>query len=96
MGIQITKTHERYGIDLDYWKVGEVKVNWHQKTCRVRLMGFVNQAQRDAGKDAVMEHNFSFEGASFVFTHDSGLIGQIYAKIKMDTGWEAGIDVLED
>jgi len=95
MGIQITKTHDRYGIDLEYWKVGEVKIDWHAQTCKVRLMGFVNKEQRDAGKDALMEQPFDFSGAAFVFSHDIGIVDQVYARIKLNTAWEAAIDVLE-
>lgn len=95
MGLQITKTSSQYGMDLIYWKVGEVKIDWHKETCRVHLLGFVNKTQRDAWKDAVAVTVFHFSGAEFTFDHASAIVDQAYAKIKAHEDWSSATDVLE-
>lgn len=95
MGLQITKIHPRYGLDLEYWKVGEIKINWHEETCRASLLGFVNQEQRNAGKDHVQEIVFTYNGVNFTFTHATGIVTQLYLKIKADEEWSSAVDVLE-
>jgi hypothetical protein len=92
MGLQITKSNNRFGIDVEYWKIGPVKINWHASTCMAELMGFVNKAQRDSGKEPPVTERFTFNGASFSFTHTAGLITQIYTKIKACEGWTSSVD----
>lgn len=95
MGLQITKTHDDFGMDLDYWKVGEVKVDWHQETCKAILIGFVNQTQRDAGKLHVKSFIFQFNDTDFTFDHASSIVDQLYTKIKLDAEWSSAVDVLD-
>lgn len=95
MGLSITKECVQYGIDLDYWKIGEVRVDWHKERCRVALMGFVNKAQRDAGKDPVLTMYVHFDGTDFAFDHDSSIVDQAYTAIKSLADWSAAEDVLE-
>ena len=95
MAIRITKNNNQYGMDLEYWKIGAVKVDWHDSKCRIELLGFVNKAQRDAGKEAAAVVVFLFNGKDFDFSHDSGIVAQVYAKIKVHADWSDGVDVLE-
>lgn len=95
MGLQITKTNSQFGIDLDYWKIGQVRVSWHGKTCRVEMLGFVNKTQRDAGKTPVETVVVNFNDTAFTFVHTSGIIAQVYAKIKALSAWSGSVDVLE-
>ena len=95
MGLQITKTNSQFGIDLDYWKIGQVRASWHDKTCRVELLGFVNKTQRDAGKHPVETVILNFNDTAFTFGHTTGMIAQIYAKVKALGAWSGGVDVLE-
>lgn len=95
MGLQITKTNSQFGIDLEYWKIGQVRTNWHNKTCRVEMLGFVNKSQRDAGKNPVEIVGISFNDTDFTFVHTSGLITQVYAKVKALSAWSGSVDVLE-
>lgn len=95
MGLQITKVSSRYGMDLIYWKIGSIRIDWHENKCRVALLGFVNQAQRDDGKDPVALEAFSYNDGDFTFDHDTAIVDQIYAKIKADEDWSSATDVLE-
>lgn len=95
MGLQITKTSGRFGMDLLYWKVGQVRINWHNRKCHAQLLGFVNQTQRNDGKEPVKVVDFHFNDVDFAFDHISGIVEQVYAKIKADEDWSSATDVLE-
>lgn len=95
MGLQITKVDPRFGVDIEYWKVGNVVVSWHDQKCKANLLGFVNRAQRDDGKDSVMTQPFSFIADDFNFVVDQPLLSQIYEKIKLEEGWTESADILE-
>ena len=95
MGLEITKENVQYGMDLVYWKVGEVRVNWHLERCGVQLLGFVNKAQRDAGKDPVEIKYFRFDATDFSFDHSTSIVDQLYVEIKDHVDWDTAVDVLE-
>ncbi len=95
MGLEITQTNTQYGLDLVYWKIGEVRVDWHRERCRVQLLGFVNKVQRDAGKAPVETRYFHFDATDFSFDHATSIVDQAYVEIKSHVDWDTAVDVME-
>jgi len=82
-----------FGIPATYWKVGQAKVDFHNKTCSVRVLGFVNAQARTDLMQSISSKDYQFNGDAFTFDVEQKLITQIYAKVKAIEEWTQAIDV---
>lgn len=82
-----------YGIQAAYWKVGQTKVDFHNKTCSVRVIGFVNAQARTDLMQSISSKDYQFNGEAFTFDVEQKLIAQIYAKVKAQADFSGATDV---
>jgi hypothetical protein len=82
-----------YGIDCNYHKITEVKVDWLRKIASCKLESFLTQDARNAGKMAVISHDYVWSGEQFDFITTDDLVGKMYGKIKLYDAWADSINV---
>lgn len=82
-----------YRVAAEYWKVGQVKVDWHNKICQVQVLGFYNAQARTDLAEILQTKVFGWNGASFTFDFTQNLLAQIYAKLKLEPEFLEAVDV---
>lgn len=82
-----------YMVPAAYWKVGQVKVDWHTEQCTANLIGFVNQQARTDGGTPLATKTYSWKGEAFDFDIEGKLVQQIYTKVKALEEWSGASDV---
>lgn len=80
-----------------YWMIEWYSVNWIEKVCQLKLLGWESYADRVAnpGKPMVQSH-FMLAGDAFDLDQKKALTEQLYLKVKTADKWTAAQDVIED
>ena len=81
------------GVEVSYWKISELRINWHERTAKCTLLGFINKQARDTGKDFVDSRDFRLKGEDFTFTYEGNNVAEAYAKIKEKDEWASAENV---
>lgn len=105
MALQIAK-ETGFGVQANYWKVGDYIMNHNKKTARFSLEGYFDESSRRLGKAPMATTVITFSLSaptsdksqvnSFPFTIDGNITQQAYNAIKQLPDWQDATDVLED
>lgn len=72
-----------YGIDLSYWKVTRLNIDWLNKVAEVFLGGWPNQQARTNGVDALEYRTQVFRHDDWPFTPNGYNITEAYERLKL-------------
>jgi hypothetical protein len=73
------------GVDVEYWKVTQVNVNWLTNTAHVVVEGFVNEQLRLAGKSALVGKQYDFTADTMPFTVEDNMVAKMYDYLHNET-----------
>lgn len=72
-----------YGVDLTYWKVTRLNIDWLNEIGEVFLGGWPNQQARLNGVEALDYLNFTFKYDDWPFTADGYNVTEAYERLKL-------------
>jgi hypothetical protein len=72
-----------YGVDLNYWKVTRLNIDWHNKIAEVFLGGWPQQATRLQGTEALEYRSQVFRHDDWPFTPNGYNITEAYERLKL-------------
>jgi len=81
-----------YGIQAEYHKITETKIDWHNKVANLTVKSFVSLETRTSGKMPITEHSYYWSGDDFIFTPTTNVLEVAYTKLKLLSQWENSID----
>jgi len=82
-----------YKVSAEYWKVGQIRVDWHNKTCHASVIGFYNLQARTDLAQILQTRTFAWNGDRFTFNVEQALVAQVYAKLKLENEFTGAVDV---
>ncbi len=85
----------RFGIDINYWSIGESNINWNEHRAHVVLSGYRSRELKLAGDIPVENVGVDFSPENFVFHKGANTEQEFYTWVK-EFMWPDAVDVLED
>jgi hypothetical protein len=58
------------GVFCEYWRLAQVNISYLRKDCHIDLVGYVNKAARDDGKEPIDSRSFDWAESEFPFNED--------------------------
>jgi len=86
-------TSTPYGVNANYHKIAELRLNPHMRISYVELWSFVSIEAREAGANPLAVHMFEWSGDEFPFQFDTNNFEIAYTKIKTLPEWSPAEDV---
>ena len=72
------------GVEVEYWKITQLNINWHSMFANCVLEGFLDKASRDAGKLPLDSRSWGFDESNFPFTIEGKNVEEAYNYIKTE------------
>ncbi len=85
MALQKSIEIKNSGVEVEYWKVSQLNINWHKKESHCVLEGFLNKEARDADKLPLDSRSWSWSGDEFPFSDEGSNVSEAYDIIKTET-----------
>jgi hypothetical protein len=82
-----------YGVQANYHKITETKIDWHNKVANITVQSFIDEAARTLGKMAIMTHSYYWASDDFIFYPAGNVLADAYTKLKLMESWADSIDV---
>jgi hypothetical protein len=82
MALQKT-IHTNYGVDLTYWRITRMQIDWQNKIAEVFLGGWISRDARNANANAFEFHSVQFDANDWPFTTNGHNFTEAYDRIKL-------------
>lgn len=86
------KINTGYGVDAEYWKITNVKIDWLTRDSSFLLKGYSSKEARDNMSLELDSYVFKFSRDKFDFEYTDNVVEKVYVKIKAIPYWSDAID----
>lgn len=84
-----------YGINLEYWKINKLFINYHEGIVTIWLHGWINKQIRDENKGHLAEEVYTWLGEQvpFDWKNPGDILKACYDKLKLEDKWKDVEDI---
>jgi hypothetical protein len=81
-----------FGVTVEYHKVTNINISWHNRTCFVDVASYINQDLREQEKSPILSRYYEFIDTAFLFDVEANIVEQVYEKLKQLPEWYNATD----